>query len=428
MAIFGHYIPPKGLQRLAKYKYHSGGCTPLDKVMNHWWEFAVKLVPPVVSPNMLTLAGFFCALALCATTLWHSPWLDDPLPPWVSAFIALGIFVHQTFDAIDGKHARRTGMQSPLGQLFDHGCDIMVTVPLILVSLALIQSGVGGTAFAIITLATQMLQYIYMWWELHFGVFFASTGGCGVTEGQLVMAFVALSTACGYTGWLSTDVLAMLPVSLRDLVVPWLFPLIGGELSCLTLLVFLMILTNFGSVCLSGCMGLLAAKDKLLAGRQLLAVAIFVAAEWFIWEACVLTYPSSLKQFDSSTSSFGACSYLYWLSQQMSLWVFLLFSTAHSILVVRFCLSSTCKLHFSFWQWPLIPFLFLAAGLRANLIPDPHTHPRVKLLVAVVCAWQVFYLLDLLLTSVCDICKALGVPCLAASPKQSPPKRADKVK
>lgn len=29
----------------------------------------------------------------------------------------------QTFDAIDGKHARKTNRSSPLGQLMDHGCD-----------------------------------------------------------------------------------------------------------------------------------------------------------------------------------------------------------------------------------------------------------------------------------------------------------------
>lgn len=34
---------------------------------------------------------------------------------------ALGLFAYQTFDAIDGKQARRTGTGSPLGELFDHG-------------------------------------------------------------------------------------------------------------------------------------------------------------------------------------------------------------------------------------------------------------------------------------------------------------------
>lgn len=36
---------------------------------------------------------------------------------------SLCIFLGQTFDAIDGKHARNTKRQGPLGQLMDHGCD-----------------------------------------------------------------------------------------------------------------------------------------------------------------------------------------------------------------------------------------------------------------------------------------------------------------
>jgi phosphatidylglycerophosphate synthase len=36
---------------------------------------------------------------------------------------AFGLFFYQSLDAIDGKQARRTNSQSPLGELFDHGCD-----------------------------------------------------------------------------------------------------------------------------------------------------------------------------------------------------------------------------------------------------------------------------------------------------------------
>ncbi len=34
------------------------------------------------------------------------------------------MFIFQTMDAVDGKHARNTGKASPLGQLVDHGLDI----------------------------------------------------------------------------------------------------------------------------------------------------------------------------------------------------------------------------------------------------------------------------------------------------------------
>lgn len=45
------------------------------------------------------------------------------VPAWAHVFCALGLFIYQTLDAIDGKQARRTGTSSPLGELFDHGCD-----------------------------------------------------------------------------------------------------------------------------------------------------------------------------------------------------------------------------------------------------------------------------------------------------------------
>ena len=37
------------------------------------------------------------------------------------------MFVNQTLDAMDGKHARNTKRASPLGQLMDHGCDAVST-------------------------------------------------------------------------------------------------------------------------------------------------------------------------------------------------------------------------------------------------------------------------------------------------------------
>lgn len=41
---------------------------------------------------------------------------------------AFGLFIYQTLDACDGKQARRTGSNSPLGELFDHGCDSLSTI------------------------------------------------------------------------------------------------------------------------------------------------------------------------------------------------------------------------------------------------------------------------------------------------------------
>ncbi|XVF03086.1 hypothetical protein REPUB_Repub04eG0230200 [Reevesia pubescens] len=55
----------------------------------------------------------------------YSPRLDSPPPRWVHFVHGLLLFLYQTFDAVDGKQARRTNSSSPLGELFDHGCDAL---------------------------------------------------------------------------------------------------------------------------------------------------------------------------------------------------------------------------------------------------------------------------------------------------------------
>lgn len=44
-------------------------------------------------------------------------------PRWIYFSFAAGIWLYSTFDNVDGKQARRTNSSSPLGELFDHGCD-----------------------------------------------------------------------------------------------------------------------------------------------------------------------------------------------------------------------------------------------------------------------------------------------------------------
>ncbi|KAK6941131.1 S-adenosylmethionine synthetase, C-terminal [Dillenia turbinata] len=79
------------------------------------------------------------------TEMIYSPGLDTSSPRWVHVAHGLLLFLYQlldsgskifegeeqgdtTFDAVDGKQARRTNSSSPLGELFDHGCDALACV------------------------------------------------------------------------------------------------------------------------------------------------------------------------------------------------------------------------------------------------------------------------------------------------------------
>lgn len=81
--------------------------------------------PLWMPPNMITLIGFSFVVASACLSFVFSPHLDSPSPKWVHFLHGLLLFLYQTFDAVDGKQARRTGSSSPLGELFDHGCDAL---------------------------------------------------------------------------------------------------------------------------------------------------------------------------------------------------------------------------------------------------------------------------------------------------------------
>lgn len=53
--------------------------------------------------------------------------LSPQAPLWAYMSCAVGLFLYQSLDAIDGKQARRTNSSTPLGELFDHGCDSVST-------------------------------------------------------------------------------------------------------------------------------------------------------------------------------------------------------------------------------------------------------------------------------------------------------------
>lgn len=52
------FITKAGLEELKRYKYVSGGYSFMDKIMNHWWEFFVKLIPLVSHTSHTSRANF----------------------------------------------------------------------------------------------------------------------------------------------------------------------------------------------------------------------------------------------------------------------------------------------------------------------------------------------------------------------------------
>ncbi|KAG5463692.1 MAG: CDP-alcohol phosphatidyltransferase-domain-containing protein [Olpidium bornovanus] len=153
-----HSVSNQGLDNLKLYKYAAVDKSFLTKYfLRHYWEWAVTLFPlwmaegedgavgghhpdlaagvsapsfhrlflPVCRPNLITLLGLGFILANLLLVVVFVPDLVGPAPSWMYFSFAIGLWLYSTFDNVDGKQARRTNSSSPLGELFDHGCDAL---------------------------------------------------------------------------------------------------------------------------------------------------------------------------------------------------------------------------------------------------------------------------------------------------------------
>lgn len=115
-------------------------------------------------------------------------------------FCSLGLFAYQSLDAIDGKQARRTNSSTPLGELFDHGCDAVSTV---FVSIACcVALGLGNYPWVMFLVCFLAMATFY---TAHWQTYVTGTlkfGTIDVTEAQLgIYAIYFLGGLFGVSFW-----------------------------------------------------------------------------------------------------------------------------------------------------------------------------------------------------------------------------------
>ncbi|KAL3189990.1 hypothetical protein MRX96_020321 [Rhipicephalus microplus] len=188
------------LKRLSEHKYSCSGSSFADPFMQPFWNWVTSKCPLWLAPNLMTLSGLFVNIATSLLLVWYSPTATQEVPRWAFLLCALGLFVYQTLDACDGKQARRTGTNTPLGELFDHGCDSISTVFVALAVCIAVKLGsypgwMFFQCFVAITLFYCAHWQTYVSGTLRFGKF-------DVTEAQFsVMMIHIISAVFGSDIW-----------------------------------------------------------------------------------------------------------------------------------------------------------------------------------------------------------------------------------
>ena len=145
---------------------------------------------------MITLIGFLFPLLSYCLVFATVPHFTDSPPPWYCYLFGLGLFFYQTMDNVDGKQARATGTSSPLGELFDHGCDAVNVVITAVVTAAVLRLGYGLGTFGVILMGVVPF-YFASWEEYHTGTLYLGVIN-GPTEG--IVGVVGVALASGYFG------------------------------------------------------------------------------------------------------------------------------------------------------------------------------------------------------------------------------------
>ena|SRR3990167_5905616 len=199
-------ITDKDIENLKNYSYKAGEYTKLDNLMNGFWLWAVELLPRTLAPNMVTIYAFICGVLPAVLIVFYDPTFQSPYPAMLHVLAAVGIFLYQTLDALDGKQARRINAKSPLGQLFDHGCDSFSTAAFMIHSLSCLRTPSAGLNLLIYAGAITTV-YSSNICEHFTGVLNTSVAGqLGVTEVQFVQIFAHLIAAVGGFEWIHTQV------------------------------------------------------------------------------------------------------------------------------------------------------------------------------------------------------------------------------
>lgn len=217
------------LKRLSEHKYSVTGVSLIEPIMQRFWKAIVLKVPEWWAPNAMTLAGLVINIATSALLMWYSPDGKGEPPLWCYLLCSIGLLIYQTLDAIDGKQARRMNCSSPLGELFDHGCDALSIVFVIVSTSVALQLGVTPRLMFFECFATMFLFYAAHWQTYCSGTL--KFGIIDVTEGQLSIAMLyVISGVFGSSFW--SYELPGIGIELKML--PLCFSFLGAILACYT--------------------------------------------------------------------------------------------------------------------------------------------------------------------------------------------------
>jgi len=161
-------------------------------------EFVSSLMPMNLAPNVITLIAAFClVIPHVASVIIYGQAFEGPVNDWAPLVVGIWHMAYITLDNVDGKQARRTGTSSPLGQMFDHGCDAITFNVAVITLCRYQQMSSSYLTFAFVSLGPTG-YFMYNLKEYYMGEYYLPVIN-PVSEGSIVGFIVMI--LCSYFGW-----------------------------------------------------------------------------------------------------------------------------------------------------------------------------------------------------------------------------------
>eukprot|EP01114_Cavostelium_apophysatum_P023706 TRINITY_DN9019_c0_g1_i1.p1 TRINITY_DN9019_c0_g1~~TRINITY_DN9019_c0_g1_i1.p1 ORF type:complete len:417 (+),score=63.87 TRINITY_DN9019_c0_g1_i1:63-1253(+) len=384
------YLSAGSLISLAKHKYSGKDDSILyNLVFTHVLDYVVAhFVPSWLAPNLITLIGTCTLILNLGIVSYYIPGLEagPNTPSWICLLSAFCCFWYQMLDNMDGKQARKTGNNTPLGELFDHGCDSLVVMIQSLIVASIASFGVSWLFISQIIL-TWMLFWMSTWEAYHTGVLYLGPIN-GPQEGlHSIQAMLVFAYFVGPGFWTRDwkDV--------ANVHVSWL-PSVPINAVFVLLSMIPLILTAIGIV--------RRVLKHVRSEQKSVATALSHLVFFGIFASCVALW------FRNSPT----------LWQQHPKLIVFTIGLSFGEMVSTLILKHMCKDHFNLFQRTLVPLLAATANsLIGTILGSPLVSEAIFLPIFVAMTWLSY--IQFVQAVIHDICTFLGIRALTIPDKSS---------
>ena len=160
------------LKNLENYQHQISGVSLLQHPFQLFWNLISKFLSQWFAPSAITSFGLSINLTTSILLIYYCPTATETAPSWLYAVNGAGIISFQAFHAFNRPHTCFSQTLSAFNELFNHGCQSVSYVFIVLGACASLQLGNYPWIMTLLCLTAYATFYCWLWCAYVTGVFY----------------------------------------------------------------------------------------------------------------------------------------------------------------------------------------------------------------------------------------------------------------